>query len=468
MLLAKLFTIVVLGQVPVGEVGRDPSTLVAQLGAARYPDREAADKALMQLGRLALPALRAARSSPDPEIRSRAIGLIKRIESALLTQPTHVTLDFEDATVLDVAKSFSQQLGAKVALYPEELPKWKQKRVTIRASGPVDFWKAVDRLCEAAGLQYFPNMNGYTPQREPEFVLSEGPMRTVTPNSDHGPFRVSLLGLHYQRDVNFTASGLALQFPRRPGNGAPPRRPSGPGSQLNPVTNVQFTAQLQVAGEPRLALSQNGPHQVQVLEAVDNRGNSLMPPSTDGPTFNRSAGFLGFTYGPVMQLQAHLHRPIGAGETIAKLRGVIPVMVSSRRPDPLVVPLAEATGKTFENLDVQLTVHDVRTRTNRSQTSLEFSVKANAGREPASDERDVNGFNRMLPRVDPQHLQIEIIDANGHLIPWYQTSFDTDTSHVVLTLANLTPAGTPKELRYYTLARATMSVPFEFADVPMP
>jgi hypothetical protein len=57
----------------------DVNRLVKDLGAADYAAREAADKRLSELGRLAVPALKAALKSPDVEVQRRA-------EQLLLTQ----------------------------------------------------------------------------------------------------------------------------------------------------------------------------------------------------------------------------------------------------------------------------------------------------------------------------------------------------------------------------------------------
>ena len=57
----------------------DVNRLLANLGAADYADREAAEKRLLELGRLAVPALKAALKSPDAEVQFRA-------ERLLLTQ----------------------------------------------------------------------------------------------------------------------------------------------------------------------------------------------------------------------------------------------------------------------------------------------------------------------------------------------------------------------------------------------
>jgi hypothetical protein len=55
--------------------------LVEQLGAESYAQREAASKGLADLGERALPALRAAKNSPDPEVRRRVARLLRPLEA---------------------------------------------------------------------------------------------------------------------------------------------------------------------------------------------------------------------------------------------------------------------------------------------------------------------------------------------------------------------------------------------------
>jgi hypothetical protein len=462
---AALSFLFVFGQVPSTGAPPDPSALVAQLGADRYSDREAAAEALARLGRLALPALRDNRLAADLEIRTRTQNLIRKIEGALLIEPTRVRLDFDDLPLNDVIQALNRQVGFRISLYPENLPRWKSERLTIHRSGLIEFWQAVDQLCDLADLQYNPILQGYAGHREPIFTFTAAAVRTATPNFDFGPFRVSLLGLHYQRDVSF-AGGNMLTIEQRAGNGRPARRVPHEPAHPTPVLSVQFTAQLQVAGEPRLSVQQTAsPH---VVEAVDDRGNSLIPPANENPAFNRFSGYFGVVSGPVMQVQASLNRPVDAGTIIKKLRGVIPVTVSSRQPDPLVVSLPDSAGKTFGGDDLQITVHSIRGLPNNRQTAIELSVKAPDDRATATENSNPDGFNPMMPRLNVQQLPIEILDARGQLVPWFQSSYDAETAHVVLTLPVPLQGAPLKELRYYTLNRANTGIPFEFTNVPMP
>ena len=434
--------------------------LVEQLGSDRYADRESASAALERMGGEALAALKAGRDARDPEIRTRSAGLIRKIEGEMLVRATRVRLDFEDRSIRDVVAALSSQSGLKIALFPENAPRWRLEKVTLREPRPLDFWQAVDRICDAAGLQYNPNMHGYAAQREPVFALSDGVLRAVTPNSDHGPFRVSLLGLHYQRDVMY-GSTLPNPAARRPGGRADERKPA----VLNPVASAQFTAQLVVAAEPRLSLVQNGPPRS--IEAVDDLGNSLVPPPGEPNGRERYAGFFGMSSGSTLQLQVNLHRPVLAGRSIKTLKGSIPLSVSSRRPDPIVVRLDGAVGKSFQSPDLELTVHDVRTVANSRQTTIELSVRALGSDASADQTQLMLQPDTRSSRFDPNHLQLEILDDQGEIIPWFQPGIDLERGRATITLLN--PRGVrPRELRYYRIMSAVVNAPFEFTDVPLP
>jgi gas vesicle protein len=53
---------------------------IAQLGSARFRDREQATHELAKLGKSALPSLKEATKSPDAEVRRRAQQLVEQME----------------------------------------------------------------------------------------------------------------------------------------------------------------------------------------------------------------------------------------------------------------------------------------------------------------------------------------------------------------------------------------------------
>lgn len=449
---ANLILVVVLGQVP----SSDAPALVAKLGAGRYADREGASQALERLGQRALPALRAAATARDPEVRTRAIALMAKIEGSLLTKPTLVALDFEDRTIAEVARALSDRAGIKLALFPENLPTW-QSKITLRESAPVTFWQAIDRFCEAANLQY---NEGATNGREPILPLFYGGGRPAGPISDHGPFRVRLVNLHYQRDVTFQPAPRTVVAPAFPAARRAVEPAGAPG-----VLTEQFFAQVQIVAEPRLSLQKTG--DLKVLEAVDDRGQSLIAP---GETTQRHSGYNSAVIpGSALPVQASLLRPKEPGSAIRKLRGVVPVTVRMRKPNPLVAPLANSAGKSFHNDDVTLTIVDVRLNPQSNQTSIELAVRV--GDSQAQHEQGAGAgaaFDDFAPhRPDRFQQQIEVVDAQGRAIPWYHSGF-TDESRMTITLMPNDPGSAPTQLRYYGLSRASAEVSFEFNDVRMP
>jgi hypothetical protein len=277
---------------------------------------------------------------------------------------------------------------------------------------------------------------------------------------------VNLLSLHYQRDVMFGT--MMSGIPQRAGNAPlqPTERPEAP--RPVPVTNIQFHMQLQVAAEPRLAVSPGGT--VQVTEATDDLGNSLTEAnsSNNGGVPNRPAPFIGGGHAtPMIQMIAPLVRPQKPGSTIKVIRGLIPLSASARRADPLVIPLAGAENKTFEGEETSVVIHSVKTQANNRQTAVELTIRS-------TDDSSADGeAGEPIPgrpgiRPDVVRQRIEIVDSEGHTLPWFQTMFDAASSRMTLTLAQAPTVGEPKELRVYSITRTQVEIPFEFRDLPMP
>ncbi len=454
--------LLVLQLVAQSSASSNPQLLLEQLGAARYADREAAARALEKLGREAIPVLQGGRNARDMEIRTRAAALLQKIEGSLLTRPTMVRLNFKDDSLADVVLALGQQTGMKLSLFPENLPRWRQEHVNLQEPEPLPFWKAVDRLCAATSLQTDLELRGVSMHNQPTLALTDRITRPVHPISDHGPFRVSLVGLEFQRHV-----GFAVVMPRVRANPGQAERPAAQRDlappRPRPVTSVQCSVQLQVTAEPRLSISQTGA--LQILEARDDQGNSLRMENPGSPVFSRNADSLGGSCSSVVHLRAPLNRPENPGRTIKLLRGSVPLRITARQPDPLVVPLATATGKAFDSSDLHVLVHEVRFDPNTQQRQIELTVRATrSGGLPAADDESAADLGS---RFDPHQQNIEIIDTRGHVVPWFQTSIDMESSRITLSMA--APASAePKELRYYRLSESTVNVPFTFSDVPRP
>ena len=509
MYVATLIVLVVLGQT--AEPSRDAAALVEKLGSASYAEREAT-KSLESLGSKALPTLKSALKARDPEVRMRARALINKIEGNLLIQESLVRLDFKDATLDEIVKSLSKQAGFEVGLAPTGPRRtgtsFGTRRVTLLESQPVPFWKAIDRLCEAGQLtpQYqVVDLRGQgAPQ--PGLVLSYLPDPLTQPSYNHGPFHFNVVSLSYMSHVSFNASdrmraqirsgvrgvdGVANQKGARPPGEPLPAGAPGPGAAENvkvggaPVRRVQFQVQLQIVPEPRMTL---GPGAIiQLVEAVDELGQSLLPTGGDDERALGPRGMTGFAVGATANLTIRLHRPEAPGKLVKTLRGTVEVPAAAPRSNPLVIPLEGAAGKTFQNDDRRVVVNSIGTDPMRRQDVIELTIEdldelfpAEPANGPGLGARvgilgpGLGARAAMMgpglgPRFggDTSQWSIVVRTSTGQNA-FSQTSIDWDSGRVTLRVTQMPQPGEAKEIRISSIVRATAKIPFEFHDLLMP
>ncbi len=171
---------------------------------------------------------------------------------------------------------------------------------------------------------------------------------------------------------------------------------------------------------------------------------------------------------PVLHLHAPLIHPARLGGTIKRLKGIIPVTVSSRKSHPLVVPLAGASGKTFQNGEVTLNIQEIKANPLNHLTSIELSAHPVNPQTDALNAPPGQGVEFMLPRFGVNPQQVEIVDAQDRVINWQQSGWDAESSRFTLTLTPHDPSMAPAQLRYYGLARASTEIAFDFHEIPMP
>lgn len=495
---AVLIVLVVLGQTT--EPARDSAALVEKLGSPSYAEREAT-KSLEDLGAKALPALRTKLKAKDLEVRNRARALIKKIEGNLLIQESLVRLDFKDATLDEIVKSLSKQAGFTVGLGgmgPRQMAtNLGARRLTLLESQPVPFWKAVDRLCEIGQLTaQFPNFN---PQGragpQPRLVLAYISDPLIQPSDNHGPFRFNIVSLTYTSRVTFNASErmrAQIRSGERAADGAPNQRTARPPVDPLPAgapgaseaKNVGDTAvrwfQLrvlfQIVPEPRMLISRAG--NPQVLEAVDELGQSLMPTVSDDERATGQMGMIGgSTTGQTLaSFSLQLHRPETPGKLIKKLRSTVEVAVSAARSNPLVIPLEGAAGKSFQNEDRRVVVNSIEHDPMQRQDVIELKIDDLDELFPAET---VNGpglgaRSGMMPSGfanraggDASQWPIQVLTSKGQNV-FSQTSFDWDSGRVTLRVARVPQPGEAREIRISSIVRAAAKIPFELHDLPMP
>lgn len=443
----------------VGIAGSDPSALVRRLGAPKYADREAASVAIEKLGPEALSALRAARTAPDAEIRSRAVALVDRIENDLIVRPTSVVVDFRDEPLVAVLAKLTDRGRANLLLSPRA-GALRDRTITLVRPDPVSFWEAVDMVAAAGGVEVSggvptANFNHNSPGSLALMLIPSVEGSKPPPVSCSGPFRVTLLNVTHNKERNFGGTSVV-----------PPPDLAG---ARNAAESEQFTAGLQILVEPRMTVSQNGPARLTVAE--DELGNSLLPSHATGVGFMHISGYNQYAIpgGTAFQTTLGLKFPERAGRTIKTLRGVVPVTLTARKGDPLVIPLAAARGKSYHNADAVVTIHEVTAGPILGQSVVELTVRG-----AQSADTNFNGLPANFPGprgAVPTQNPFDIVDAQGRSFPnWLPLSqFQTPEGwRMTIRLVQTAATGPPTHIRFYEFTRVDMDVDFMFHDVDMP
>ncbi len=443
--------------------GDDVRALVVGLSAPRRAERERAAKRLEALGEAARPALLEAAGSVDLELRARAAAVLDGIEGQALGRPTPVALDFRDVPLGDVVEAVSDRTGLGLALQPWPDPRRGERRVTVVAPEPVPFWEAVARIGEAGdvrpdltpgagvnrGMIGMPGGLGARRRARPltgnEVMLVPDSSGPPPPTVRHGRFLVALTALNHHRDRTL------------------------PGPHGRPAGSVvdRFEARLQVLAEPDLTIGRVG--DVEDLEAEDNRGQSLVPA---GPVVVEATpgGFNPYNVYNARNAGASvtLRYPERAGARIRRLGGVLPVTVVGSRTDPLVAPLDKGTwGTPARQGDVALTVHEVRPVAEAANVRIVdlTLVRPEAQAQPAGYAGP--GRPVIAPPAATQGW-FEFVDEAGKAVARIPAQPILADDGQRRSLRVVEPQGRAVAVRYVAPAWATLAIPFEFRDLPMP
>ena len=416
-----------------------PEELVGRLGSPDRVIREEAARTLEEQGQEALPTLLTAREvAKEPEARERFATLIARIEARSLDRPTMVQLDREDRPLGAAVATLASQSGFALAL---DDPALADRRVTARNSAPVPFWEAVDQLGMAGHIRHDPGPRGNGNDSAAATIhLGDGDPPGFTAYA--GPCRIHLFATHRHRDLNFQTTRDA-------------RIPEG-------ITQV--TIEVQAFAEPGRFLNANG---VPRLEGIDEQGRVLPPPAAGGDDRPNPSETSWLVPGRISLL--HWHIPLGipdpSVQSPLKLRGVLPVVIAARRPNPLVIPLLGNVGTTFRQDRRFVRIEKISTRDN--MTTIDFFLgedgrPADRIRTSTGPEEDYVG--------DYLRNRIEFEDAEGHRLGWH--IFDNNRASVTngeLRLHTFVSGPTPPaRMLIYSLNRLATEIPFEFRNVPRP
>jgi hypothetical protein len=441
--LALVLTLALTAQAPAD----NPADLAGRVASADPAAREEAEGRLEEMGRAALPALRiAAEKAEDPVAGRRLADLIDLIERRRLLRATPVALDLKDVPVAEAVAALSRDSGLRVALDPPDDPAWAQARITLGTRGPIGFWEAIDRLGAAGGFRVEPaSFWANSPKDVPAVRLLRGEGSPVRP-SYAGPYRVELTSLDRHRQV------------ARPREGRLPKVVDG------------LTAAVQLVAEPGILVDRNG--SPRVLEALDDRGADLRPPSARDPSSPRMAFSLR-QWQPMLDVEAYrvpLGIPASRGGTLKRLRGVLPIIAYARTGPLVSVPLGAAVNRPLSASGVTLTVRRL------DRAGFVWSLQAVVRGEAHTTTPTTAAGPRQLtlaPVRPPFHPDdhVQVLDDQGRpfLVSTGGNTPRPDGSiEFTLLIHSNAQYGPPTTLRYYGLVAEATEMPFTFEDVPMP
>jgi hypothetical protein len=141
---------------------------------------------------------------------------------------------------------------------------------------------------------------------------------------------------------------------------------------------------------------------------------------------------------------------------LRRLRGTLPVIVSATRPDPLVISLDDAPGKSYRHEQTTLRLRIIYD--SAKQTQIEVILTQDSSPTPSRDQRARGALRH----------RFGFEDRDGHPLSWlpvYEYVGPGKETHISMMIS----AGErPLRLRFHGLVWSSTEIPFEFADVPLP
>ncbi len=288
----------------------DIDQLIKQLGSDSAPDRDAAQKQLVDLGSSASAALKkAAENDDDPEIRSRASAALALMRERETDETSLITLHLKDASPQDVFNSIGAQSHAQFVGYGNTIiaPGMQTHNLSIDVDRK-PFWDVMTDVCTQLNVCPLLDSPGKNTMRL--FPAVRNWMAT-SPHEVSGPFWVSVAGIYRARSINL----------------------------MGPQTiDDQFTVSLVILPEPKLSVTQLS--DLVLKEATDDAGNSLLPKPAVGALRNARAGRQ-----MNHMVESRLSYPDAPGKRIAILRGEVTALLG-RDVQQFVMDDVSGTPKT--------------------------------------------------------------------------------------------------------------------------
>jgi len=418
--------------------------LVTQLGDRDWTLRDAAEREIAAMGLEAVPVLRRAAASGDPEARRRAMKLLPALEHALLTNPRRHTFDVVDQPFAKVLEALRTQTGYKIesnlGFFPNP-PDAKGKVAPGERKFTYHFrnaswWQILDQLGDDVPFQPPANYGDDVVRLYRGGAVGNPPYRGYD-----GAFRYVANNLQSNRNVDLSI------------------KPGTPG-----VRSESLVLNLTLFAEPQMPFL--GVDQPRVEIATDDRKGSMLPtPTVDeiegGNPFGRVVTRRYSSGGhrqPSVQVAVHLSAGAVGAKRLTHLKGVVPVtLLVSQKPITLTEDILKAKDLKKEIGGIEFNIRDVKTLPNK-QFQIQFAVTNKA------NPSDYNLINSIYQRI-------ELFDDKGQKYQNYGSSWGGGGATVNLTLTfgqSNNKIGPPAKFVFHHWETRTHEVEFDLKDIPLP
>lgn len=399
--------------------------LVEQLASRNYREREAASKMLEARGEAALePMRKAANTTKDPEARRRLQVLIANLERTVTLSPKRVTLKAQNQPIGNVVENLAKLTGYQIQFQGGN----RNQPVNLDFENH-PFWEVLDRICLVGGLTVQHNEGS-------GFQLYQND--AIWPYVCYqGPFKLTASCFYYNRTI--TLGGL----------------PRNPAQQQARNESLQFS--FNIMSEPKLPLMQAQP--AKLIEAVDDRGNSLMLPMAGNveTVYYGHNGYRTHNYASQVQLAP----PAKDARFVKVLRGSIPVtLLAEQKPEIVIDEILKVKNKKFTGNETEIQIDEVKD--NKTSFSIKMTVRNNA-----------KNANQDYSWTNSVHQRLELVDAKGnkyhsHGYNWENSSPANISATFMFGTNGNAALGPPARLVYNQWSMMQHQIEFEFRDLPLP
>ncbi len=412
---------------PSVKVPPEVKDIIARMSADDYRIREKAGRELASLGDKSLPVLLAAlKDIDDPEAARRVEVIVQKIQTSRLVAARTVTASFKNVSGKAALDEIAKQTGYRILTNGIGAATGK---VTLELK-ETPFWEALDKVSEAAGIM--PNF------QDEEGTLSVYQGDAVNPHVAYcGPFKI--LATHISSNRSLQLSGFSRQHAGQRGH-----------------ENIYMN--LQIMSEPKSPIIGIG--QTLIVEATDDKGNSLAPPRNNGyqrdSYYAPQIGYRSYTQGSSLNLS----RSGRESSTIKEMKLKMSVTIlAEARPDVIFENITKAKGKRLNGRSAEVSIREV----GEANGMVTVSLTATNRHGQPNDYTWSNTVHQRLELFDEQGQKFRSFGLNeqnnGPNVASMTAQFGSDGQRKM---------GKPAKFQVVEWIPLTRELEFTLKDIPLP